>query len=100
MEATKLIWMNGEFKPWDEAKVHVVNHTLHYGAGAFEGIRAYKTGRGTAIFRLPEHITPWSIGGEVMNLLTKDILETQLNDYMILKADELIEDYTLWADHN
>ena len=56
MEATKFIWMNGRLVPWAEANVHVVSHTLHYGGGAFEGIRAYKTAQGTAIFRLQEHI--------------------------------------------
>ena len=49
------IWMDGEFVPWREAKVHVLTHTLHYGCGAFEGVRAYKTDQGPAIFRLPEH---------------------------------------------
>lgn len=47
--------MDGEFIPWDDAKVHVLTHTLHYGAGAFEGERAYETDRGPAIFRLREH---------------------------------------------
>ncbi|MGH8470094.1 MAG: branched-chain amino acid transaminase [Gammaproteobacteria bacterium] len=51
-----LIWMDGEMLPWREAKVHVLTHTLHYSMGVFEGIRAYKTERGTAIYRLREHI--------------------------------------------
>jgi branched-chain amino acid aminotransferase len=55
MEPTKYIWLNGEFIAWDDAKIHVLTHTLHYGAGAFEGIRAYKTSQGPAIFRLAEH---------------------------------------------
>jgi branched-chain amino acid aminotransferase len=50
------IWMDGEMVPWREANVHVLTHTLHYGMGAFEGIRAYKTDQGAAIFRLPEHV--------------------------------------------
>jgi len=51
-----LIWMDGEMVPWREAKVHVLTHTLHYGLGVFEGVRAYKTpDRGTCIFRLKEH---------------------------------------------
>lgn len=49
------IWLDGEMLPWREAKIHVLTHTLHYGMGVFEGIRAYKTTRGTAIFRLHEH---------------------------------------------
>ncbi len=49
------IWMDGEMVEWRDAKIHVLTHTLHYGCGAFEGVRAYDTTRGTAIFRLPEH---------------------------------------------
>jgi branched-chain amino acid aminotransferase len=49
------IWYDGKLVPWREATTHVLTHTLHYGMGAFEGIRAYKTARGTAIFRLREH---------------------------------------------
>lgn len=51
-----VIWMDGRMVPWREAKVHVLTHTLHYGVGAFEGIRAYKTPQGTALFRLDDHI--------------------------------------------
>lgn len=50
-----LIWMDGKFVPWREAQVHVLTHTLHYGMGVFEGVRAYHTEKGTAIFRLREH---------------------------------------------
>ena len=50
-----LIWLDGELVPWREAKVHVLTHTLHYGMGVFEGVRAYATDRGAAIFRLDEH---------------------------------------------
>ena len=49
------IWFDGEMVPWRQAKVHVLTHSLHYGMGVFEGIRAYKTDRGTAIFRLSAH---------------------------------------------
>ena len=49
------IWMDGELVEWRDAKIHVLSHTLHYGCGAFEGVRAYKTQQGTAIFRLREH---------------------------------------------
>ncbi|MBI5041460.1 MAG: branched-chain amino acid transaminase [Gammaproteobacteria bacterium] len=50
-----VIWLDGEMVPWREAKVHVLTHTLHYGMGVFEGVRAYKTDKGTAIFRLDAH---------------------------------------------
>jgi len=53
---TDKICMNGELVPWDEARIHVLTHTLHYGTGVFEGIRAYETDRGPAVFRLTDHI--------------------------------------------
>jgi branched-chain amino acid aminotransferase len=53
---TEKIWMDGKFVNWDDAKVHVLTHTLHYGLGIFEGIRCYETGKGSAIFRLDEHV--------------------------------------------
>ena len=53
---SKKIWMDGELVDWADAKIHILTHTLHYGCGVFEGIRAYKTDRGPAVFRLTEHI--------------------------------------------
>ena len=53
---TKQIWMNGRMVAWDDAQIHVLTHTLHYGMGVFEGIRAYETAEGPGIFRLTEHI--------------------------------------------
>src|SRR5210317_944596 len=50
-----VIWLDGEMVPWRDAKVHVLTHTLHYGMGVFEGVRAYDAEGGTAIFRLQEH---------------------------------------------
>jgi len=50
------IWFDGEMVPWRDAKVHVLTHSLHYGMGVFEGMRAYKTAEGTAVFRLQEHV--------------------------------------------
>src|SRR6195256_4803182 len=56
IEAAKKIWMDGKLVDWDDAKIHVLTHTLHYGCGVFEGIRAYSTPRGPAVFRLTDHI--------------------------------------------
>jgi len=56
MEKAELIWQNGEFVPWDEARTHVLSHGLHYGTGVFEGIRCYETERGPAVFRHREHL--------------------------------------------
>ena len=58
MPITKVekIWMDGELVDWDDANVHILTHTLHYGCGVFEGIRAYETSQGPAVFRLTDHI--------------------------------------------
>jgi len=56
MQKSEYIWMNGEFVPWDEAKVHVMSHALHYGSSVFEGLRAYKTDKGPAVFCLDAHV--------------------------------------------
>jgi len=63
---TEKIWMNGELVPWDDAKIHVLTHTLHYGMGVFEGIRAYETKRGPAVFRLTEHIERLRNSAQIM----------------------------------
>jgi branched-chain amino acid aminotransferase len=56
IQAAETIWMDGELVPWEEAKIHVLSHALHYGTGVFEGIRAYETDRGGAVFRLTDHL--------------------------------------------
>ena len=56
MEKTPFIWLDGKLVDWDKAQIHVLTHSLHYGMAAFEGIRAYKTPTGTAVFRLAEHV--------------------------------------------
>lgn len=56
VKKTQKIWMNGTLVPWDEAKIHVLSHVVHYGSSWFEGIRCYKTKKGPAIFRLDAHI--------------------------------------------
>jgi len=56
MRETEKIWMNGELVDWADAKIHVGSHALHYGSGVFEGIRAYETPRGPAVFRLRDHL--------------------------------------------
>ncbi|HZR12961.1 MAG TPA: branched-chain amino acid transaminase [Acidimicrobiia bacterium] len=56
IETAKKIWMDGQLVDWDDAKIHVLTHSLHYGCGVFEGIRAYETSEGPAVFRLTDHI--------------------------------------------
>jgi branched-chain amino acid aminotransferase len=53
---TEKIWMDGDLVDWDDARIHILSHTLHYGSGVFEGIRAYATDTGPAVFRLTDHI--------------------------------------------
>lgn len=52
---TKFIWKNGSFQAWDDSNIHILTHTFHYGLGVFEGVRAYSTSKGPAIFRLNDH---------------------------------------------
>ena len=63
-----VIWLDGEFVPWREAKTHVLTHTLHYGMGVFEGVRAYKTDTGTAIFRLEDHTNRLFNSAHILNM--------------------------------
>jgi branched-chain amino acid aminotransferase len=60
-----LIWLNGEFVAWEDAKVHVLTHGLHYGTGVFEGIRAYETPQGTAIFRNQDHLARLEVSAKL-----------------------------------
>lgn len=67
-ENIEWIWKNGEFVSWADAVFHVSSHALHYGSGVFEGIRCYKTGRGAAVFRLPEHLERFYESAAVYNI--------------------------------
>ncbi|MEK7422707.1 MAG: branched-chain amino acid transaminase [Actinomycetota bacterium] len=68
IQATSKIWMNGELVDWDKAQIHVLTHTLHYGTGVFEGIRAYATAQGPAVFRLTEHIERLARSAHIMGM--------------------------------
>src|SRR5918999_2854072 len=56
IQPVEKVWMNGKLVDWKDATVHVLTHALHYGSGVFEGIRAYETSRGPAVFRLTDHL--------------------------------------------
>ena len=90
----KFIWKNGEFENWDDSNVHILSHTLHYGTGVFEGIRAYKTENGPAIFRLSEHTSRLFDAASKINIkipFSKDELnKIQCN---ILNQNNLNEGY-------
>jgi branched-chain amino acid aminotransferase len=68
MQKTDKIWINGKLVAWDDAKVHVLSHALHYGTGIFEGIRCYNTEKGPAIFRLKEHIKRLYSSAKIYNM--------------------------------
>ncbi len=88
MNKAKYIWMNGKLTPWDEAKVHVLTHTLHYGNGAIEGTKAYKTVDGRcAIFKLKEH-TQRLINSSKMTLLDVPYTLEELNNAQIKLLQE------------
>jgi len=63
-----VIWLDGEMVPWRDAKTHVLTHTLHYGLGCFEGVRAYNTANGPAIFRLKEHTDRLFRSAHILNM--------------------------------
>ncbi len=91
MNKSKYIWMNGKFIPWNEAKVHVLTHTLHYGNGAIEGTKAYKTVDGRcAIFKLNEH-TQRLLNSSKMTLMSVPYTLEELNQVQVelLKENEL-----------
>lgn len=77
------IWYDGEFVPWREANTHVLTHTLHYGAGVFEGVRAYQASQGTAIFRLHDHtkrlFNSAKIIGMQIPFSEQDIIQAQID---------------------
>ena len=68
MEKTDFIWLNGKLVKWEDAKVHVLIHALHYGSAVFEGIRFYKTDKGPAVFRLKEHMARLLKSAKVFNM--------------------------------
>lgn len=70
-----MIWVDGKLVPWKDATVHVTTHSLHYGTSIFEGVRAYHTDRGPAIFRLPEHTKRFLESAKIMNMPVKQNYE-------------------------
>ena len=84
------IWMDGQMVDWRDAKIHVLTHTLHYGCGAFEGVRAYNTVNGTAIFRLQEHTDRLFNSAKILRMqlpFTKDEVNQAQID--VVKANNL-----------
>ena len=82
-----VIWLDNELVPWREAKVHVLTHTLHYGLGVFEGVRAYNTEQGTAIFRLDDHSRRLLNSAKILNM-TLPFSKDKFNDIQKLVVRE------------
>ena len=94
MEQADLIWHNGELVAWEDAKVHVLTHGLHYGTGVFEGIRAYETAHGTAIFRHQDHLDRLFRSAELYYMpipFTREELRAATHE--LIAANELRECY-------
>ena len=90
MRETKKIWMNGELVDWADATIHVGKHGLHYGSGVFEGIRAYETERGTAVFRLHEHLERLVNSAELLSMeLPYSIDELRTACWELIGVNEL-----------
>ncbi len=88
------IWMDGTMVEWRDAKIHVLTHTLHYGCGAFEGVRAYKTDKGTAIFRLREHTDRLFNSAKILRMAMpftrEELMQAQID---VIKANNLESGY-------
>ena len=94
MRETEKIWMNGELVDWADARIHVGAHGLHYGSGVFEGIRAYETPKGTAVFRLSEHLKRLDNSAKLLNMeLPYSIEELRSACHELIGANGLPECY-------
>lgn len=95
MQTTEFIWFDGKLVPWDQAQVHVMTHSLHYGCAVFEGIRAYKTADGgSAVFRLKEHVARLFNSAKIMEMEIPFSEEEVCNGILeTLKVNKLDEGY-------
>jgi branched-chain amino acid aminotransferase len=94
MEETEKIWVNGELVDWADAKVHIGVHGLHYGTGVFEGIRAYETQKGTAVFRLGEHLQRLADSARILHMeLPYSLDELRAATWDVIGANGLPECY-------
>jgi len=89
---TKFIWKNGSFHQWNDSNIHILTHTLHYGLGVFEGVRAYSTAKGPAIFRLDDHTDRLFSAADKVNIEVpcskEDIIEVQKSMFSKNVLDE------------
>ena len=94
IKTTEFIWMNGDLVRWNNAKVHVMTHALHYGSAVFEGIKSYKASKGTSIFRLDDHINRFFYSVNAMSMRL-NITKKQIKDAIkkLLKLNKLNDAY-------
>jgi branched-chain amino acid aminotransferase len=94
MRETEKIWMNGDLVDWNDARVHVGTHGLHYGSGIFEGIRAYETAKGSAVFRLTEHLKRFENSARLLGMqLGYSVDELRQACHDVIAANGLPECY-------
>jgi branched-chain amino acid aminotransferase len=94
MRETEKIWMNGELVDWNDARIHVGAHGLHYGSGVFEGIRAYETSKGTAVFRLGDHLQRLENSAKLLSMeLGYSVAELREACHEVIAANGLPECY-------
>jgi branched-chain amino acid aminotransferase len=94
MQELEKIWMNGALIDWADAKVHVGTHGLHYGSGVFEGIRAYETSKGSAVFRLTDHLQRLQDSAQLLNMtLPYSVEELRAASVDLIAANGLDECY-------
>lgn len=94
IQPVEKVWMNGELVQWENAKVHVLTHALHYGSGVFEGVRCYKTDRGPAVYRLREHYERLERSAKIFQMeVPYSVEELMQGTFDVIKANELEECY-------
>lgn len=92
--STDWIWHDGEFVPWDEARIHVMSHVIHYGSSVFEGIRCYSTPQGPAVFRLRDHLLRFVRSARVYRMDTEyDVEALEAASLELIRRNELEECY-------
>jgi branched-chain amino acid aminotransferase len=94
IEPVEKVWMNGGLVDWDDAKVHVLTHALHYGSGVFEGVRCYNTPKGPAVFRLGDHFRRMERSGRIFQMeIPYSVDELKRATFDVIKANGLEECY-------
>ena len=94
IQPVEKVWMNGELVQWENAKVHVLTHALHYGSGVFEGVRCYKTDRGPAVYRLREHYERLERSAKIFQMeVPYSVDELMQGTFDVIKANKLEECY-------